>query len=295
MLESLRAQDRTVATVGYRLFTAGAALCGDSGVQPGLVMHTAGQYGAAIRPEARALFGFGAGPSIAAVVAGGPAERAGLRADDAITAIGGIPAASVPDGKDPSFDGVAAAQAQLDAALARGPVALDVMRGSQPLRFTLIADAGCAARIQVVASRSIGASKGGTLISLNAGLVDLAADDDEIAFAVAHELAHIIARDRARLDAAGVSRGLFAGLGGNGAKLRAAEYEVDALALWLMARAGYDPHAALRFADRIGRRTRTPISDGTHPRWGKRAEAMRPVIAAIQAKRAAGLPLMPDR
>lgn len=295
MLDSLRAQDRTVATIGYRLFTSAGPLCAERGVQSGLVLHAAGQYGEAIRRDARALFSFGTGPSIAAIVRNGPADRAGLREDDRISAIAGRPAAPIAESRTPSFDGIAAAQAELDRALSHGPAEIEVIRDGRPMRFTMIPANGCAARIQVVASRSIGASKGGTLISLNSALIDLAADDDEIAFAAAHELAHIIARDRARLDAAGVSRGMFAGLGSNGAKLRAAEYEVDALALWLMARAGYDPEAALRFADRIGRRTRTPISDGTHPRWSKRAEAMRPVLAEIAAKRAAGLPLIPDR
>ena len=72
-------------------------------------------------------------------------------------------------------------------------------------------------------------------------------DDADIAVVVAHELAHNILRHRARLDAAGISRGLFAEVGRNGRLIRRTEDEADLLGLHLLRNAGYDPASAPRF------------------------------------------------
>jgi hypothetical protein len=58
-----------------------------------------------------------------------------------------------------------------------------------------------------------------------------------------------------------------------------------------MANAGYDTAAALRFAERYGRKTDLGIfSDGTHLRWKNRQRVMRQEIALIaQAETSSGL------
>jgi hypothetical protein len=67
-----------------------------------------------------------------------------------------------------------------------------------------------------------------------------------------------------------VSRGLLAGLGRNARLIRATEREADRLGVYLLARAGYDPHKALGFWLRA--RAAAPASDWdfTHPPWGQR-------------------------
>src|SRR3546814_17247433 len=62
---------------------------------------------------------------------------------------------------------------------------------------------------------------------LNQGLVDFSPDDAELAAAIAHELAHNILRHRARLDAAGVDRGLAKQFGRNARMFKQTEIEAD--------------------------------------------------------------------
>jgi predicted Zn-dependent protease len=63
---------------------------------------------------------------------------------------------------------------------------------------------------------------------------------------------------------------------------RATEIEADRLSVWLMANAGYDPLAAVRFIERFGRATDPAlISDGTHLRWRGRVDIMQSEISRI--------------
>lgn len=63
----------------------------------------------------------------------------------------------------------------------------------------------------------------------------------------------------------------------------ATEIEADRLSVWLMANAGYDPSAALRFAERYGRKADLGIfSDGTHLRWRNRIKIMKAEIDLIE-------------
>src|SRR3546814_14345684 len=76
-------------------------------------------------------------------------------------------------------------------------------------RFALHPVAGCASDFRVEARDTESGAADGRLVLISAGLAAFAADDDELAAAVAHELAHNILRHRERLDAAGVDRRLF--------------------------------------------------------------------------------------
>ena len=134
----------------------------------------------------------------------------------------------------------------------------------------------------------------GRLVVVSGGLVQFATNDDELAAAVAHELAHNILRHRARLDAAGVDRGLGKQLGRSARLFRQTEVEADQLSPWLLAGAGYDPHAAVRFWTRFGKREGQPLFQaGTHPRWRARVASIEEQVRAIDTARAAGRPLEP--
>ena len=114
------------------------------------------------------------------------------------------------------------------------------------------------------------------------------------AAAVAHELAHNILGHRARLDAAGVDRGLLQQFGRNARLFKQTEIEADRLSPWLMANAGYDPRAAVRFWTAFGQRAGRPLLQaGTHPRWQDRAASIEREVRAIDAQRAAAQPLAP--
>jgi len=285
-LRALRTLDSRVATVGHRLATANVALCRDRQWQHGLLIHHRSLYAQAERPALAAAFGLGEEPAVLALAAGGAAERAGVRPDDAIASVDGaelpLPGPDVEKAFAPTERMIAA----LEAAFADGAARLALRRGGAAVTVEVNADQGCASRFQLVPSERRGAKADGLYVQLTSALVEYTRDDDELAALVAHELAHNILRHRQRLNAAGVARDFRAGFGRSGRLFRKTELEADRLAVHLMARAGYDPRAAVRLWTRQSGDSR--FDGGTHPDWPMRIGAMEQEIAAISIARARG-------
>lgn len=288
-LKDLLALDLRVATIGARLATGG--LCDGRLSNPGIVVQDISQYAPALRPAARRALRLGDTPTVVAVVPGSAAERAGLMAGDVIVALIGTDAPEPPKGK--SFTRVAATEALIEAGLAQGNLVIGVRRAGALRTFEVPSVTGCASRFQLQPGTKLNASADGTYVQVSGALVEFATRDDELALILAHELAHNILGHKAKLDAAGVSRGLFAGMGRNGARIRETEAEADRLALYLMARAGYDITIAPAFWERFGRKADPILSDGTHAGWRARAAAAEREIARIEALRAAGAEVRP--
>lgn len=282
-VRDLVALDLRVATVGERL--SGSGLCPTTSRGPGWVVQDLAQYGAALRTAAREALMLGAFPTIVAVVPGGAAERAQLRPGDQIYSVESEPVAV----KSRGYSRLQELEDRIEQGLARGQLALRVQRGSATLDVVLKPEPGCASRFQLLPGPSLNAKADGRYVQVSGGLVEFVRNDDELALVIAHELAHNILGHRARLDAAGVSRGLFAGFGKNRGRIRDTELEADRLALYLMARAGYDPAVAPTFWQRFGRKL-VPgfLSDGTHPGTAERVRRAEAEIARIRQQQAAG-------
>lgn len=288
---ALAATEARVAAIGFRLSTANAAWCPVRQAQFGWIWGDPRLYENDRRAEALAAYGTHdhGHAFIAAAAPGSPATKAALRVGDAVVAIGRAP---VPDGEgDHPFDRITAVETQMAAQPIDVPLDLQIGAGRV---VRVIPVPGCVSDFRVEAKEKPGAVADGRLVLVNQGLADFAADDDELAAAIAHELAHNILRHRARLDAAGVDRGLGKQFGRSARLFRQTEVEADRLSVWLLAGAGYDPGAAARFWSKFGQRKGRPLFQaGTHPGWRDRVAALEAEAAAIAAARATGAPLSP--
>ena len=268
VLDQLRGHDERVATIGYRLARDGVALCPTS-IAPlaGLRVHALGQYGKAVQGDARRLFGLDEYPAILTIAPDSPAARGGLMVGDWIVSINDADQRAGPD-----YAGVERFDAALEAALTQPPARIRIERAGQRQTISLAGVEGCASRVELVPGRKLNAVADGRIVQLTTGVMREAQDDDELAFIIAHEMAHNILEHRKRLDKIGRSPG----------NIRAAEIEADRLGLRLMKAAGYDPAAAARFWGRFGKKTGAGIfSDGTHMRTKDRVRLLRDEAATL--------------
>lgn len=268
MLGQLRAYDERVGNIGHALARSDVALCPRS-IAPlaGLRVHTLGQYGKSVRADAKALFGLGDYPAILTLSTGSAAAQAGLKAGDWIVSINGADLRS-----GPGYAGVARFDDALAAALASPPANLVIERDAQRQGIWLTGLPGCGSRIELVPGRKLNAAADGTIVQITSGVLEQTRDEDELAFIIAHEMAHNILRHRERLDR----------IGRSARNIRATETEADLLGLKLMRAAGYDPMAAARFWARFGKKTGAGIfSDGTHMRTRDRVRLLNEEAAKL--------------
>lgn len=289
-LEALRALDRRVATIGHRLATANVGWCRDRVWLAGLVLHDLAQYGPEARPAAIRAFGLDRGAGVLALASSGPAERGGLRVDDIIEAFDGRPLPREAPGRAASFAGAERILVALEQALADGRVTIAGHRADAPLSLAVQAERGCASRFQILPSSRLNAYADGTYVQVTSAIAAYVADDDELAAVIAHEFAHNVLRHRARLDAAGIARGLLANFGRNARLIRETEEQADRLSVWLLARAGYDPAATSRFWRRFGQRGLNIFGSPTHGGWRGRVARFDAEIAAMRAAGPDGRP-----
>ena len=118
---------------------------------------------------------------------------------------------------------------------------LGLRRGAASRTLEVRAERGCASRFLILPSRQLNAFANGRSVQVTSRLAEEVRREDELAAVLAHEFAHHVLRHRARLDAAGVERGLLGNFGRNARLIRETEEEADRLSVWLLARAGYDP------------------------------------------------------
>lgn len=288
---SLAALEARVAAISFRLTTANARWCPAIQPQFGWLWGDLRLYGERDRAGARTTYRArdADAPFIAATAPGSPAAVAGLEVGTPILAIDGVPLSAQP-GADP-FARITALEIQLGARPPDTPVDIATSDG---LTVRVVPVAGCASDFRLEDRKQVAGVADGRLVLINAGLARFADDDDELAAAVAHELAHNILRHRARLDTAGVDRGLGKQFGRSARLFRQTEVEADRLSVWLMQGAGYDIDAAARFWRAYGKQGGPVLFQaGTHPRWQARVASVETEIVAIRSTLAAGAPLTP--
>jgi beta-barrel assembly-enhancing protease len=274
-IEAYRAlvqQDLRLATIGYRLASANAPFCARRERNPGLVIHDEQQYPS--RDTARAAFLFRLPVAVSAVVPGGAADRAGIKAGFALVALNDVPFGWHSETRNRQnvarLETVQRALRHAMIVSATTQVTFATESGREI--FTLNPELICASRFWVDARPAIDAGADGDGVRVTAGLMEFASDDQEMAAAVAHELAHNLLDHRQQIKGNQSTKAVLA-----------TEIEADRLSVWLMANAGYEPKAALRFIERYGRRTGLGIfSAGTHLRWKNRVKVMQSEIDLME-------------
>lgn len=280
--EAVRRADLSFATVGFRLATANAALCDRLEPGLGIQLHSLDQFDAAAREPARAYFGFAAPIAIEGVVAGGPADQAGLRQDDSLLQVGTVDLSAIP-GKPGTTDRLVAAQLAIAALPPAAPVEVRYLRGGVAGSVTVAPVPACRSRFELLLGSSYQASADGTMVKIGARFLE-EYPEQEFAAVTAHEFAHNILHHREKLEARGVTWGLLSGFGGSVKYFRQTELQADLLSVYLLANAGYSPRASLAFWQRFGpSKAGGFLRSRSHPHWADRVETIEAEIARIDA------------
>lgn len=264
-------QDLRLATIGYRLASATAPFCRNKGTNAGWVIHDIAQYPQ--KEIARAAFGFEQPVEISAVVPGGPADKAGLKAGDGFLVIRNVKIPEIAT-KNETYNRVAEVKELAEQSWSARNLSIMELQGANgPFETTFYPEDVCASDFQIDVKNGVDGGADGKMVSISLGLMRFAPDDAELAAAVAHEMAHNLLNHRQKLDALKKAKKR------KNSDIKATEREADRLSVWLMANAGYDPKSALIFWERLGRKYGLGIfEDGTHDRWKTRVKSMQAEI-----------------
>jgi len=294
--DQLLQADLIVAKVAYLLQTNALGHCPRKTALPAMLVLDASQYPKDWRPFIAAQWGAGRYPTVEAVVPGGPAEQAGVKARDAIVSVNGRDFNSqLPPLTDAQETGrITAIHDQIDAAFAAGPVTLGLLRDGRPVSVTVTGTPACWSFVEIGRGTGHQASAEGKVVTIDQGLLTEIQSEGDLAFVLGHELAHNFLKTREQLDAKGTSFGLFSAFGENGARLRDSEREADYWGVYMSSWAGYDPLSGANFWRRHSRMDVNGLIAMSHPSNATRIHDLEAAAAEVSAKRAAGQPLNPD-
>ncbi|MFZ9395185.1 MAG: hypothetical protein ACO25F_03875 [Erythrobacter sp.] len=273
--EAQLALDQRVQDTGWRLVTGNARFCPKTVAAIGLQLHDMASYGDPA--EARRAFGIAGDIAVLTSARASPAASATLPPHTTIAKIDGVAPGSWPASPPGDWRRTVRVHDWIEARLAeQGAVTLTLANGED---IRLEASKACATRFELGGPGKRALAEGARVV-VERDFPGLDYPEDELAAALAHELAHNQFGHRAWLDANGRSQG----------NIRLTEREADRLMPWLLANAGYDPAAAIRFMQRWGpRHSGGLLRKRSHDGWDERAEAITAEVALVnQARDATG-------
>uniref|UniRef100_UPI0035CA3290 M48 family metalloprotease n=1 Tax=uncultured Sphingomonas sp. TaxID=158754 RepID=UPI0035CA3290 len=273
-----------MARIAFRLATAGVARCPVRAPTAGLVLQHLSQFNLADRPGMIAALRLDRGPGVVAIVPDGPAAVAGIRPGDVILAIDGTPVPPESGVAEPFA--AARAHARADAVydlLARAkPFDVSLLRAGAVTTVQVAARPACPSHVHLARSAQRNAYADGRHVFLTTGILSLLRNNDELAFIIAHEMAHNILGHAAIMRGATVKKGIGRTLGRSGEIVRGTESMADALGAEMMLDAGFDPVRGVAILTRLGGADLGIALLATHEPAGRRIAA---VVAIAQARR----------
>lgn len=280
-----REDDARVERVAFRLAVAGRPRCAVTEPGTGLVLQHLSQFALRDRPGMIAGLSLDRGPGVIVVVPGSPAATAGIRPGDVVLAIDGAVLPPEPNLAAP-FDAARAharADAVRDLLAQTAPFAITLLREGVVVTIRLAPLPACPSRVHLARSNQRNAYADGRHVVLTTGLLSRMRNDDELAFVIAHEMAHTILRHAVVMRGGSVKHGLGRTLGRSGRIVRGTEREADTLGGELMIDAGFDPVVGVAILSRIGDGDLGIDLFASHDATGRRIAAMR-ALAAARAK-----------
>ena len=169
----------------------------------------------------------------------GPAQLAGLQYGDKITSVNDVKWSPTPESR-------ATFGEAWKAALATSPLELSVRRGDADLELVIPAEQICAANAFLIRNKRTNAYAIRSEILVTDRMEKLLISDDELAYVIAHEAAHIFLGHSAPDKQADRDKS---------AARKKNERDADALSLRLMLKAGFPPEAAATAQPRINKAT----------------------------------------
>lgn len=274
-LEIFQSSEDRLFRVGYRLATANAPFCDRAIPVSGLLIHDADSYGDA--DAVRRRFRLSGDIAAQAVAPGSPAAVAGLAQNDTLLAIEGRSVVGGWPRTEPRWKRGFAIRDAIDAALAQGSLELEWQGPDGASHSATIAGIpACPTRFELIDSKN-NASADGNRVMVGENFPGLAYDEAAFAAAIAHEMAHNILRHPQT----------FHEIGWKQKWVRLSERDADRLMPWLLANAGYDPAAAVRFMETWG-----PKHGGwifrkrSHDGWDERVEFIAAELPRIEQAQA---------
>ena len=285
-IRAFGAQEGRLATIAYRMAAANAPICTRKQMMSGLVLHDLTQYDPSVRAAVSGAFSLGGGFGVLRVVPGSVADEAGIRVDDEILQINNVDVVfgGALDSAPKSYGRMDQFSALLEAALIDGPTELAIRRQGKLLRVQVRGQPGCGGDLALADYSDLNAWSDGAHVVVTTAMAAMASSDDEIAFVIAHEMAHNIL---GHSNPGGSAKGIFGGISQN----RREELEADGFAVGLMSHAGYHPEGGIAFLEKVSRRLWWAISFD-HPSFGRRIQVVTAAIAALPKAAAVSHPRM---
>jgi Zn-dependent protease with chaperone function len=271
-IQKWHAREVRVQTIARRIFASNLQACS---VQQKDYGFTAVSINVAAPADVQAewvkAFQLGNGITTIAVFPDSPARNVGLQVGDTLISINGI-----------LWSEVATERGVFREALAKGilgpKVHLTVRRANSEIRFEMVGQDICKADAVIRRGRNSNAQAVESTIVVDAGLEELLTNDDELAFVISHEAAHVFLghsmpdQKQARKDSSTRS---------------AMEKAADVLGIRLAARAGFVPEAAAVANLKLARANRGPIArllDGPYMANRDRTEFLKAQAAETRAE-----------
>ena len=274
-LKAFQAKEARLFEIGWKLVRGNAPYCSNTARAAGWLLHDAAAYGDPV--AVRRDLGLRGDIGVQAVASGSPADRAGVRANDTLESVNEVMVEHFPV-SEPTWQRLRDVRAAIATEFGLGqPVIIGWSRpdgggnGADLMPVSV-----CATQFELEPGSKRAVAEGARVV-IGERFAGFGYSDDLLAAAIAHELAHNLLEHRKWLDERGRGR----------SRIRVTEREADRLMPWLLANAGYDPAAAVRFMREWGPRHGGGLfRKRTHDGWDERAafiEAELPKITAALA------------